>query len=319
MSTPRINAAFALLQDEVSNCEKALFKLIEMREKMPEQPMEMPKLPEQPLATPKTPEKPMDTAMETSKINARLQQTPIAIIGMASLLPESKNLQEYWEKILQKVDCITDVPASRWDVDAYYDPDPRAPDKTYCKRGGFIPDIDFNPMEFGLPPNNVEVTDVSQLLSLVVAKEAMEDAGYGESRKFNRENAGVILGTAMAKQLATPLTARLQYPVWEKVLKSSGLSDEDTQKIVEKIKKAYIQWDENAFPGLLANIISGRIANRLDFGGTNCVVDAACASSLSALSMAIGELVEHRADLMITGGVDTDNTAMAYLCFSKTP
>lgn len=78
-----------------------------------------------------------------------------------------------------------------------------------------------------------------------------------------------------------------------------------------------MQWDENAFPGMLANVVTGRIANRLDLGGTNCVVDAACASSLGALKMAISELIEHRADMMITGGVDTDNSIMATCVSAK--
>jgi acyl transferase domain-containing protein/acyl carrier protein len=116
-----------------------------------------------------------------------------------------------------------------------------------------------------------------------------------------------------------PLAARLEYPVWEKVLKSSGMSDEDTQKIISKVKSAYVKWDENAFPGMLANVVAGRIANRLNFGGTNCVVDAACASSFAALKMAISDLIEHRSDMMLTGGVDTDNSIMAYISFSKTP
>ena len=258
--------------------------------------------------------------MSVNKINRKLQQNPIAIVGMASLLPQARNLQEYWQNIVNKIDCITDVPPTHWSIQDYYDPNPRTPeDKTYCKRGGFIPEVDFNPMEFGIPPSILEVTDISQLLSLVIAKEAMEDAGYGESREFSRENVGVILGVAMAKQLGMPLSARLEYPVWEKALKSSGISDEDTQKIIEKIKSAYIKWDENAFPGMLANVVAGRIANRLNFGGTNCVVDAACASSFGALKMAISELVEYRADMMLTGGVDTDNTIMAYISFSKTP
>ncbi len=70
---------------------------------------------------------------------------------------------------------------------------------------------------------------------------------------------------------------------------------------------------------MLANVVAGRIANRLNFGGMNCVVDAACASSFGALKMAISELVEYRSDMMLTGGVDTDNTIMAYISFSKTP
>ncbi len=259
-------------------------------------------------------------SMSTKEINRKLHTTPIAIIGMASLMPQSRTLRDYWQNIVNKIDCITDVPSSHWSVEDYYDPNPRtAEDKTYCKRGGFIPEVDFNPMEFGIPPSILEVTDVSQLLSLVVAKETMEDAGYSDSREFSRENIGVILGVAMGKQLGMPLAARLEYPIWEKVLKSSGLSDEDTKKIVDKIKSAYVKWDENAFPGMLANVVAGRIANRLNFGGTNCVVDAACASSFGALKMAISELVEHRSDMMLTGGVDTDNTIMAYISFSKTP
>ncbi|MGI2903623.1 beta-ketoacyl synthase N-terminal-like domain-containing protein [Tolypothrix sp. VBCCA 56010] len=296
MSAYSIDTALQQLKDQINNCELAVLKVIEEKKMKSE------------------------NKMSINKINRQLQHNPIAIIGMASLFPQSRNLQEYWDNIVNKIDCITDVPASHWNIDEYYDPDPRTTkDKTYCKRGGFIPEVDFNPMEFGLPPNILEVTDVSQLLSLVIAKEAMEDANYSELREFNRENVGVVLGVAQGGQLAMPLAARLQYPVWEKVLKSSGLSDEDTQKIVDKIKSAYVNWNENAFPGMLGNVVAGRIANRLNFGGINCVVDAACASSFGALKLAISELTEHRSDMMLTGGVDLDNSVMAYISFSKTP
>ncbi|MEJ5311419.1 MAG: beta-ketoacyl synthase N-terminal-like domain-containing protein [Anaerolineae bacterium] len=243
----------------------------------------------------------------------------IAIIGIAGIFPQAHNAQEYWDNILRKIDCITDVPPSRWNVDDYYDPDPDAPDKTYAKRGGFIPDIPFDPLEFGLPPNILEVTDVSQLLALVVARDLLADAGYANGRAFDRSRVGVILGVAGGQKLITPLASRLQYPVWRKVLLSSGIPEDEAERIIEKIKLAYIPWNENSFPGLLGNVIAGRVANRFDLGGTNCTVDAACASSLSALKMALSELTEGRADMMITGGVDTDNSPFMYLCFSKTP
>ncbi|MDP2995259.1 MAG: beta-ketoacyl synthase N-terminal-like domain-containing protein [Anaerolineales bacterium] len=253
-------------------------------------------------------------------LEQKLQTTPLAVIGMSSIFPQAHNLQEYWDNILNKVDAIVDIPASRWKIDEYYDPNPAAPDKTYCKRGAFVPDIQFDPAEFGLPPNILESTDVTQLLSLVVAKECLEDAGYGEGREFARENVGVILGfVGIGSKLVIPLMARLQYPIWEKVLRSYGISAEDTQKIIGKIKLAYPNWEENTFPGSIGNIVSGRVANRFDLGGTNCVVDAACASSLAAIHMAASELIEGRADMMITGGVDLDNSIGAYLCFSKTP
>ncbi len=253
-------------------------------------------------------------------VNRKLRTTPIAVIGMASVFPQAHNLDEYWDNILNKINCITDVPASHWSVEDYYDPDPKVPDKIYSKRGGFIPDIDFDPMEFGLPPNILEVTDVSQLLGLVVAKDALEDAGYSEARDFSREQTGVILGVVgMSSKLVQPLFSRLQYPVWEKVLLSAGVPKDDTQTIIEKIKSAYVGWDENAFPGAIGNVIAGRIANRFDLGGTNCTIDAACGSSLAAARMAVMELTEGRADMMITGGVDVDNSVLTYMCFSKTP
>jgi len=262
--------------------------------------------------------------MGTEKKKPRKYETgefsPVAIVGMAGIFPEAENLERYWTNILQEVDCIREVPASRWAIEDYYDPDPNAPDKSYNKHGGFIPDIQFDPMEFGLPPNFLEVTDVSQLLGLVVARDALSDAGYPEKGKEIFDRTGVILGmVGMSSKIIHPLLNRLQYPVWEKVLRASSVPEPEIPQIIEKMKTAYIGWNENAFPGAIGNVVAGRIANRFDLGGTNCIVDAACGSSLAAVSMAVSELALGRADMMITGGVDTDNSILTYLCFSKTP
>jgi polyketide-type polyunsaturated fatty acid synthase PfaA len=249
-----------------------------------------------------------------------LHQAPIAIVGMAALFPDAPALREYWQNIACKRDCIRDVDPSRWDPGSYYDADPAAPDKTYSRRGGFIPEVDFEPLEFGIPPKVLEVTDGSQLLALVVAREALRDAGYLDAGRLDRQRAGVILGVVgISMQLFGSFASRLQYPLWEQVLDRHGLSAAQTRAIVDSIKLAHVPWQENSFPGMLGNVIAGRIANRFDLGGTNCVVDAACGSSLAAVKMAVSELVEHRCDLMITGGVDVDNSIFTYLCFSKTP
>jgi len=242
---------------------------------------------------------------------------PIAIVGLAGTFARAKDLEEYWGNILHEVDCITDVPATHWSIDDYYDADPKAADKTYSKRGGFIPDTEFNPLEFGLPPNILECTDVSQLLSLVVARDALADAGYGEANP-HAQNTGVVLGVSALKQI-TPLVSRLQYPIWKRVLRNRGVAEADSDAIIETIQAAYIEWREDAFPGYLANVVAGRICNRLDLGGINCSVDAACASSLAALQFAAHELHSGNCDVMIAGGVDTNNSIMGYLSFSKTP
>ena len=246
-----------------------------------------------------------------------MTRTPIAIVGLAGTFAGSRNVGEYWDNILREVDSIIEVPATHFAIDDYYDPDPKAQDKTYCRRGGFIPGADFNPIEFGLPPNILELTDVAQLLSLIIARQALADAGYG-SVNPHAERTGVVLGVSALGQI-TPLVSRLQYPIWKRVLLNSGMSDADSDAIVDTIKQAYIDWREDAFPGYLSNVVAGRIANRLDLRGINCSIDAACASSVASLQMAVRELAANSCDVMLAGGVDLNNSVSGFLSFSKTP
>ena len=248
---------------------------------------------------------------------------PLAIVGISCLFPKADGLQAYWANIKNGVDAITPVPATHWNAAEYFDADPKSPDRTYAQSGGFLAPVNFNPMEFGIAPKDIEATDTSQLLSLVAAQRALADAGYatgnGPGRKFDRERASVILGVTGALELVIPLGARLGHPIWRRALKEAGVEGAVAEDVVQRISDSYVGWQENSFPGLLGNVAAGRIANRLDLGGTNCVVDAACASSLAAIHLASLELAAGRSDMVITGGVDTFNDIFMYMCFSKTP
>ena len=96
-------------------------------------------------------------------------QVPIAVVGTAAFMPGSTDLGGFWRNVLTGRDLMTDVPASRWLIEDYYDPDPRATDKTYGRRGAFLPEVDFDPVHYGIPPNSLPAIDTSQLLALMVA------------------------------------------------------------------------------------------------------------------------------------------------------
>ncbi|OQY28229.1 MAG: hypothetical protein B6244_07860 [Candidatus Cloacimonetes bacterium 4572_55] len=247
------------------------------------------------------------------------QPVPIAVIGIGCIFPKARNRAEYWTNIKNGVDAITEVPPTHWDPADYYHSDPKKRDHVYGKHGGFLPPIDFNPIEFGILPNAIEAIDTTQTLSLVAAREALLDAGYGPDREFDRDRVSVILGVTGALEMVIPLGARLGHPIWRQALKEANIDDDIAEEVVSRISDGYVEWQENSFPGLLGNVAAGRIANRFDFGGTNCVVDAACASSLSAIHLAALELNAGRADMVLTGGADTFNHVFMYACFSKTP
>ncbi|HIF06269.1 MAG TPA: hypothetical protein EYQ64_04775, partial [Gemmatimonadetes bacterium] len=247
-------------------------------------------------------------------------QSPIAIVGISCLFPGASSLQEYWANVRDGVDAITEVPSSHWSVGDYFDTDPKAPDMTYGDRGGFLDAIDFDPMLFGISPRDLEATDSTQLLGMYVARQALRDAGYGsDGRTFERDRTSVILGVSGTLPLVIPLGARLGHPIWRQALADAGVDSETSEDVIDRIASGYVPWQENSFPGLLANVVAGRIANRLDLHGTNCIVDAACASSLSAIHLASLELSAGRADMVLSGGLDTFNDIFMYMCFSKTP
>ena len=243
---------------------------------------------------------------------------PLAIVGISCIFPKADDLRAYWANIKNGVDAITPIPATHWKAADFFNADPKAPDLTYARRGGFLPTVNFNPMEYGIAPKDIEATDTTQLFGMVAAKQALADAGYAD-KPFNRERTSVILGVTGALELVIPLGARLGHPIWRRALKEAGIEGEVAEDVVQRIADGYVPWQENSFPGLLGNVAAGRIAARLDLGGTNCVVDAACASSMAALHLAALELETGRSDMVITGGVDTFNDIFMYMCFSKTP
>ncbi len=245
---------------------------------------------------------------------------PLAIVGMSCMFPKAQSVEDYWANIKEKVDTIREVPAdTHWDPKDFFDADKKKPDHVYTTTGGFLDPIDFNPGEWGIAPSDLDAIDTSQLLSLVVAQGALVDAGYTAGREFNRDNVSVILGLTGTLELVVPLGARLGHPVWRRAMQHAGIAPEITEEVIKNIGKAYVGWQENSFPGLLGNVAAGRVANRLNLGGTNCVVDAACGSSLSAVNLAAMELWTGKTDMAITGGVDTFNDIFMYMCFCKTP
>ncbi len=244
---------------------------------------------------------------------------PIAIIGVGTLFPGSSDAHGFWRDILDGKDLISDIPEDRWLVDDFYDKDQSIPDKTYGKRGGFIGATDFDPMAFGIPPNVLEATDSSQLLALIVAQQVLQDAWGSQFQDVDKSKMSVILGVTAGQELMNEMASRLQRPIWVKSLRELGYSEDEVQAAADRIAAHYTPWQENTFPGLLGNVVAGRIANRFDFGGTNCVTDAACASALSAISLGLNELYLGHSDVVICGGVDTFNDIFMYMCFSKTP
>ncbi|MEO4044839.1 SDR family NAD(P)-dependent oxidoreductase [Hoeflea sp. CAU 1731] len=245
--------------------------------------------------------------------------TPIAIVGLGSMFPGRGTDIGYWRDILEARDVTSDVPETHWRVEDYYDPDPKTPDMTYSKRGAFIPSFAFDPIEFGTAPAVVQTTDTVQLIALYVAKRVLAEATRTSFDKFDTDRTSVILGVAAGTELIGDMASRLNRPIWLKAMKEAGISEDEAGRIAENISSHYGEWNESTFPGLLGNVVAGRIANRLNLNGTNMTADAACASSLAAVKYAMQELWLGDSDLVLTGGSDALNNIFMYMCFSKTP
>ncbi len=248
---------------------------------------------------------------------------PIAIVGMASHFPDAVTLFDFWKNINQKRDSITDNTGrdGYWDKEIFYDPDPNCPDKTYAYKAGWIPPIDFDPVEFKLPPMILDSISTAQLFSLHVAKKVLQDASIigTDNCQVDHDKVGVILGGAGNGNTSFSLAARQQAPYLKAIIKNSGLPGYVADDIVDRLLDQYLEWNEDSFPGFLGNVACGRISSFFDLGGTSNMVDAACASSLAAVKSSIGELADGSCDAVLTGGSNLENSIFSFLCFSKTP
>ncbi|MEV6908805.1 SDR family NAD(P)-dependent oxidoreductase [Amycolatopsis sp. NPDC051071] len=220
----------------------------------------------------------------------------VAIVGMACVFPGAPDLPAFWSNVLHGADAVTEVPDQRWDKEIYAD-------QSTSKWGGFLPPVDFDPLAYGIPPKSMGSIDPAQLVSLQTARRALEDAGYGDGG-FDRERTSVIFGAEAGGDLANAGVLRALLP--------SYLED-----VPEELLAQLPELTEDSFPGTLANVISGRIANRLDLGGTNYTVDAACGSSLAALDLAVKELRAGTSGMVLCGAVDLHNGINDYLMFTS--
>ena len=230
----------------------------------------------------------------------------VAITGMACLFPGAADLDAYWSNILGKVDATSDPPPESWDPDVYYDPEFTDTDRTYCKRGGYLGSLaTFDPLAYGIPPVSVG-GEPDQWLALKVAHDALADAGATELPDDVRARTAIILGKGTYLNGGNAIAVQRGLVVGQTIELIRRLhpehSDTELQELREQLQRQLPPLGPETVPGLIPNIIVGRIANRLDLMGPAYTVDAACASSLVAVRHAVRDLLAGDCDLALAGG-----------------
>ncbi|MEE8526152.1 MAG: SDR family NAD(P)-dependent oxidoreductase [Thermoanaerobaculia bacterium] len=215
------------------------------------------------------------------------QSEPIAVLGMGLRFPGGADAPEaFWQLLRDGVDAITEVPPSRWDVEAYFDPDPEVPGKICCRYGSFLEGIDrFDAELFGIAAREAEAMDPQQRLLLEVSWEALERAGQAPARLAGSRT-GVFVGLGNNDYLR--------------------LCSADADLI-----DAYLG------TGNSASVAAGRLSYLLDLQGPSLALDTACSSSLVAVHLACRSLRSKESDLALACGVNLILTPELSINFSK--
>jgi rhizoxin synthesis polyketide synthase/nonribosomal peptide synthetase RhiB len=209
----------------------------------------------------------------------------IAIIGMAGQFPGARNLEEFWDNLVQGRNSIQEVDALRWDPVMHFDARPNQPNKTYSKWGGWLTGIElFDPLFFNISPREAQYMDPKQRLFLQAAWSALEDAGQVEAPGVRK--CGVFVGCSPGD--------------YKSKLKEHGVTP-----------------DTYTFVGNSEAILAARISYFLNLQGPAVTLDTACSSSLMAIHLACESLRSGACDLAIAGGVCVLTTAEFHIQASQ--
>ena len=229
----------------------------------------------------------------------------VAIVGIGGIFPQASTLEKFWENITANRNAAQRPPAGRWllDPEEVYAPTVGAVDKVYAQKGCFIEtaaaELSFDGLD--LPPDFVEHYDPLFHLLLHSGRQAFLD---GVTTNLSRERVGVIIGN-----LALPSE------------KASALSRQYLGRtFAEELLGAAAPPTDNAIDPLnryVAGLPAGLLARALGLGGSSYTLDAACASSLYAIKLAVDELTSHRADAMLTGGLSRPDPLYTQMGFSQ--
>jgi len=213
---------------------------------------------------------------------------PIAVVGLGCRFPgEASDPESFWRLLRDGVDAITEVPPDRWDVDAYYDPDPDAPGKMYTRHGGFVRDIGrFDAPFFGISPREAAGMDPQQRLLLEVGWEALEHAGMAPERLMGSRT-GVFVGISSADY------AQLH------------------------LRRGDPAVDAYFGTGNALSVAAGRLSYILGLQGPSLSVDTACSSSLVAVHLACQSLRSGECGLALAGGVNAILSPVATVNFCR--
>ena len=167
----------------------------------------------------------------------------IAIVGLGVIAPKALNKEAFWQNVLDGRNCISEVPADRWDWRLYYSEDHKAPDKTYSKIGGFIEGFKFDSIRYKIPPQTAIQISRLQQMTIEAVRMALEDSGYDKKPFDPRMTAGDSIGEALVIHGSDDEKARLEKEIQkldseidEEVYKLYGITEEEKKIIEESLK-----------------------------------------------------------------------------------
>lgn len=238
----------------------------------------------------------------------------IAIIGYACKFAGANDVDTYWANLKNAVTSFGPIPADRWNHETFFAEHPRENDKTYVTTGGFIEDVgQFAAMHFGIAPRRVEVMDPQHRLVLDAVRVALQDAGL-ETREFERDRVGTFLGVSTS-EYRNLITARTTAMLMADG--AFGATDETSAHALGHSVENIAPISAFSMPGVLMNMAAANVAHHWKFGGPAFTVDAACTSSLVAVSDAVHYIRAGICDTAVAGGVYLNLTPEAIVGFSR--
>lgn len=241
---------------------------------------------------------------------------PIAVVGKSAFFPASGSSKAFWPAVLGLDGVLPGLIASEWPFGEFLPKEDLKKLKGFFMESGLLASGEIPAAGFDIPREILKIADVLPILSLFLARQALEGTDSFKSGKVKPAAVKIMLGVIGESPVACDWHDRWSRRAWSEVLREQGVAEAEVNRFADLVETTGRIPPKAGVDFSLTGSISQAFARRFGCDVLTLNGSLPLRTVSGFISEAVRELSHGTADLVVVGGIDGMNPAFSALSLS---